>query len=53
MLVETGMLLLTKDGPGGVTTPAAALGSDLVQRLEEQLGAKLEVGEGSNTNELV
>jgi len=45
MLVESAMVLLTKEGPGGVTTPAAAMGSDIVQRLETELGAKLELCE--------
>ena len=43
MLVETGMLLLEKAGPGGVLTPAVALGSDIVVRLEKELNAKLEL----------
>jgi len=43
MLVEAGMTLLEKKAPGGVLTPAAAFGSDIVARLEEKLGAKLEV----------
>ena len=45
MLVETGMLLLEKKGPGGVLTPAVALGSDIVARLDKELGAKFELSE--------
>mmetsp|Transcript_9424 Transcript_9424/g.18904 ORF Transcript_9424/g.18904 Transcript_9424/m.18904 type:complete len:412 (+) Transcript_9424:26-1261(+) len=41
-LVETGMLLLSGKRAGGVTTPAVALGSDIVQRLSEQTGAVFE-----------
>ena len=40
MLVETGMLLLEKKGAGGVLTPAVALGSDIVVRLDKELNAK-------------
>ena len=44
MLVQTGMLLLErKEGVGGVLTPAVALGSDIVVRLEKELDAKLEI----------
>jgi short subunit dehydrogenase-like uncharacterized protein len=43
MLVQTGMLLLEKKGAGGVLTPAVALGSDIVVRLEKELDAKLEI----------
>ena len=35
MLAETGIALLASDAPGGVTTPGAALGGALVERLEE------------------
>ena len=47
MLVETGMVLLekAKAGPGGVLTPAAALGSDIVARLDKELDAKFELSE--------
>jgi len=47
MLVETGMVLLEKRGkaPGGVTTPAAALGSAIVKRLQEQTKATFELSE--------
>ena len=48
-LVETGRLLLEKPAGGGgvagVTTPAVALGSQIVQRLESETGAKLEIKE--------
>ena len=45
MLVEAGMVLLekAKAGRGGVLTPAAALGSDIVARLDKELGAKFEL----------
>ena len=43
MLVEAGMTLLEKKAPGGVLTPAATFGSDIVARLEAKLGAKLDV----------
>ena len=49
-LVETGRLLLEKPAGGGgvagVMTPAVALGSEIVQRLEVETGAKLEIKEG-------
>jgi len=50
LLVETGLLLLeTRDsksgGSGGVLTPAAALGSQLTQRILEKLDASLEIEE--------
>lgn len=47
MLVEAGMVLLekAKAGPGGVLTPAAALGSDIVARLDKELDAKFELSE--------
>lgn len=45
MLVETGMLLLEKKGAGGVLTPAVALGSDIVVRLDKELNAKFELSE--------
>lgn len=38
MIAETGIALLEIDGPGGITTPGAALGSDLVDRLTEHAG---------------
>lgn len=45
MLVEVGMLLLgdAGKGGGGVTTPAAGLGSAIVQRLIDQTGASFEI----------
>ena len=45
MLVEVGMLLLgdAGKGGGGVTTPAAGLGSAIVQRLIDQTGAGFEI----------
>ena len=47
MLVETCMVLLekAKAGPGGVFTLAAALGSDIVARLDKELDAKFELSE--------
>ena len=49
MLVETAMVLLAKaragEAGGGVTTPAAALGSAIVQRLQEQTKASFELSE--------
>jgi short subunit dehydrogenase-like uncharacterized protein len=47
MLVETGMLLVEKFGalPGGVKTPASALGGDLTQRLLKQMDTSFEVKE--------
>ena len=46
-LVEVGMLLKDKAGyiAGGVKTPAAALGSDLTQRLLDKLDCSLDIGE--------
>ncbi len=38
MIAETGIALLEIDGPGGITTPGAALGSDLVDRLIAHAG---------------
>lgn len=35
MLSESGLCLATTDGPGGVLTPAAAMGDALVERLRE------------------
>lgn len=61
MLVETGLLLLERTAginkvPGGVWTPASALGHDLTVRLLDRLDAMLEVrveegkaGGGSST----
>ena len=47
MLVEAGMQLLEDKGRGGVLSPAAAFGSSggLVRRLDQELGAKLELSE--------
>ncbi|HNL52390.1 MAG TPA: saccharopine dehydrogenase, partial [Actinomycetota bacterium] len=33
MLSESGLCLATTEGPGGVLTPASAMGDDLVERL--------------------
>ncbi len=38
MIAETGIALLETAGPGGVTTPGAALGMDLVARLQAKAG---------------
>ncbi len=38
MIAETGIALLQIDGPGGITTPGAALGSELVDRLTANAG---------------
>ncbi len=38
MIAETGIALLEIDGPGGITTPGAALGSDLAERLTAHAG---------------
>jgi short subunit dehydrogenase-like uncharacterized protein len=38
MLAETGIALLDNDPPGGVWTPGAALGTQLVERLERNAG---------------
>ncbi len=38
MIAETGIALFEIDGPGGITTPGAALGRDLVDRLEAHAG---------------
>lgn len=38
MIAETAIALVENDGPGGVTTPGAALGSKLVDRLEAHAG---------------
>jgi short subunit dehydrogenase-like uncharacterized protein len=38
MIAETGIALLEVPGPGGITTPGAALGRDLVDRLEANAG---------------
>jgi short subunit dehydrogenase-like uncharacterized protein len=43
MIAETGIALLEIGGPGGVTTPGAALGKDLVDRLEANAGLKFGV----------
>ena len=44
MLVESGMVLLDgKKRPAGVLTPAAAFGSDILQRLEGHAPVKFEV----------
>ncbi|GHP08808.1 hypothetical protein PPROV_000754500 [Pycnococcus provasolii] len=47
MLVESGRLLLDIGDSvgGGVLTPASAFGSAIVQRLEQETGAKLEIKE--------
>jgi short subunit dehydrogenase-like uncharacterized protein len=38
MIAETAIALATSDGPGGVTTPGAALGEALVERLQTHAG---------------
>lgn len=43
MLAETGIALLASDAPGGVTTPGAALGEALVERLRENAEMTFEV----------
>jgi len=47
LLAETGMVLLEKLGKanGGVTTPAAALGSDLTQRILKTMDTSFEIKE--------
>jgi short subunit dehydrogenase-like uncharacterized protein len=47
LLVQTGMLLAEKYGSlsGGVKTPAAALGSDLTQRILKEMEATFELKE--------
>ena len=35
MLGESGLCLADTEGPGGVLTPASAMGDDLVERLRE------------------
>mmetsp|Transcript_11871 Transcript_11871/g.34271 ORF Transcript_11871/g.34271 Transcript_11871/m.34271 type:complete len:433 (-) Transcript_11871:154-1452(-) len=47
LLVETGMTLLAKSSSlsGGVSTPAAALGDDLMQRILQELDASWELEE--------
>jgi len=49
----SGMMLLNNSAPGGVVTPAVAMGSDLVQRLEAELGATLELSESGSEVPLV
>ena len=48
-LVEAGRLLLEQsaagEGAAGVTTPAVAFGSQIVERLDQATGAKLEINE--------
>jgi short subunit dehydrogenase-like uncharacterized protein len=38
MISETAIALCEQDGPGGVTTPGAALGERLVDRLQKNAG---------------
>jgi short subunit dehydrogenase-like uncharacterized protein len=38
MISETAIALCAHDGPGGVTTPGAALGEQLVDRLQKNAG---------------
>jgi short subunit dehydrogenase-like uncharacterized protein len=38
MIAETGIALLEIAGAGGITTPGAALGMDLVARLQAHAG---------------
>lgn len=46
LLVEVGLLLLnTKTKQGGVMTPAVAFGSQLTQRIVNQLDASFEIEE--------
>ncbi|KAL3896038.1 MAG: hypothetical protein SGPRY_013365, partial [Prymnesium sp.] len=49
MLVESGLLLLSKDGVGGVMTPAAGLGSEIVERLQTEINATFELKEKENS----
>ena len=43
MIAETAIALCEIDGPGGVTTPGAALGEALVERLQANAGLTFEV----------
>lgn len=43
MIAETAIALCEIDGPGGVTTPGAALGEALVERLQAHAGLTFEV----------
>lgn len=43
MISETAMALCAHDGPGGVTTPGAALGERLVDRLQKNAGLSFTV----------
>lgn len=43
MISETAMALCEHDGPGGVTTPGAALGERLVDRLQKNAGLSFTV----------
>ena len=43
MIAETAIALAEIDGPGGVTTPGAALGEALVARLQEHAGLRFTV----------
>lgn len=43
MISETAMVLCEHDGPGGVTTPGAALGERLVDRLQKNAGLSFTV----------
>jgi short subunit dehydrogenase-like uncharacterized protein len=46
LLVETGMVLRSKKGGnGGLTTPAAALGSDLTKQILENMDTSFEIKE--------
>ena len=38
MIAETAIALTENTGPGGVTTPGAALGEALVKRLQDNAG---------------
>jgi short subunit dehydrogenase-like uncharacterized protein len=52
LLVETGMVLRTKKGmKGGITTPAAALGSDLTKQILENMDATFEIKEMENDSQ--
>lgn len=43
MLVECGLLLLAKNAGAGVLSPAAAFGDACAKRMDQELGAKLEI----------
>ena len=45
MIAETAIALCEHDGPGGVTTPGAALGENLVDRLQKNAGLSFAIEE--------